>query len=411
MSRIWNKPRSKASLQRGRHKQSNTTLKPHTSSLRGRRKVFVALSGGVDSAVAAYLLKKQGYEVKGVFMKNFTGTHQNLAGECDWQRERDDAAAVARRLRIPFEVWDFERQYHRYVVDYFFREYERGRTPNPDIRCNQYVKIPLFLKRALAEGADFIATGHYVRKSKIPASPAGRNNQKSKLENYKLLNGLDGNKDQSYFLYTLTQRQLKYLIFPVGEMAKVEVRKLAKRLKLPVAEKPDSQGICFIGEVKIVDFLKTRLVERPGVIVDTCGRVLGQHRGLSFYTIGQREGLGLANGPWYTIGRNRRANQLIIGKKTEQKFIMSSRCLTGKPHWIGEQPKLPAVLQVRHRYRHPVFTARVDRHSTGLRITFNRPQRAITPGQSAVIYVKTRLGLVVMGGAVIDKVEKTTFAW
>ena len=403
MSRIWNKPRSKASLQRGGHKQSNTTLKPHTSSLRGRRKVFVALSGGVNSAVAAYLLKKQGYEVKGVFMKNFTGTHENLAGECDWQRERDDAAAVARRLKIPFEVWDFERQYHRYVVDYFFREYERGRTPNPDIRCNQYVKIPLFLKRALAEGADFIATGHYARRSESRIT-----NHESRFQ---LLNGQDDSKDQSYFLYTLTQKQLKYLLFPVGEMAKVEVRKLAKRLKLPVAEKPDSQGICFIGEVKIVDFLKTRLVERPGVIVDTCGRVLGQHRGLSFYTIGQREGLGLANGPWYTIGRNRRANQLIIGKKTEQKFIMSSRCLTGKPHWIGEQPKLPAVLQVRHRYRHPVFTARVDRHSTGLRITFNRPQRAITPGQSAVIYVKTRSGLMVMGGAVIDKVEKTTFAW
>ncbi|OHA56776.1 MAG: tRNA 2-thiouridine(34) synthase MnmA [Candidatus Veblenbacteria bacterium RIFOXYD1_FULL_43_11] len=370
-------------------------------------KVIMALSGGVDSAVSAYLLKKQGYAVHTVFMKNFTGTHDNLAGECNWVRERDDAARVARHLKIPFAVWDFEKQYQRFVIDYFFHEYKRGRTPNPDVRCNQYVKIPLFLIRALKEGADFIATGHYARKS----HPTGNHPQGEKNNLWQLLSGTDDKKDQSYFLYTLTQLQLKHLLFPVGEMTKPEVRKLAKRLKLPVAEKPDSQGICFVGEVKIFDFLRTRLPEKPGDLIDTRGRVVGQHRGLWFYTIGQREGLGLSNGPWYVLGRNWRANQLIIGHKNEQRLIMAKSCITSKPHWINKPVKLPAVLLVRHRYRHPAFAAAIKKSGDGLKINFREPQRAITPGQSAVLYKKNKTGLVVLGGAVIDKVEKTKFSW
>lgn len=368
-------------------------------------KVIVALSGGVDSAVSAYLLKEQGYEVRGVFMKNFTGTHLNIAGECNWVRERDDAAVVARTLQIPFVVWDFEKEYHKWVIDYFFREYARGRTPNPDIRCNQFVKIPLFLKRALAEGADFIATGHYVRKS-ITKSPT------AKGEIYQLLSGVDKNKDQSYFLYTLTQKQLKHLLFPVGELTKDEVRQIAKKAKLPVADKPDSQGICFVGEVKIFDFLHTRLPERPGPITDTKGNILGQHKGLAFYTLGQRSGLGLAGGPWYVVGRNYRRNQLIVGRLNEQHLIMANDCLTEKPHWIaGHEPVLPARYWVRHRYRHPVFRAKVTKAGSGLKISFIKKQRAITPGQSAVIYRQTKQGLAVVGGAVIAKVEKMPFPW
>ncbi|MDP3986245.1 MAG: tRNA 2-thiouridine(34) synthase MnmA [Candidatus Veblenbacteria bacterium] len=365
--------------------------------------VIVALSGGVDSAVSAYLLQRAGYQVRAVFMKNYTGTHQNLAGECNWARERDDAAAVARQLKIPFTVWNFERQYRRYVIDYFFREYKKGRTPNPDIRCNQYVKIPLFLQRARKEGADFIATGHYARKLEPRAKDQG--------SKFCLLSGADPGKDQSYFLYTLTQPQLKRLLFPVGEMTKPEVRRLAKRVRLPVAEKPDSQGICFVGEVKVVDFLKTRLPERPGPIVDTQGRRLGEHRGLWFYTIGQREGLGLSHGPWYVVGRRRRVNTLIVGQLTQQRFIMARSCITEKPHWVAAQPKFPAMLLVRHRYRHPVFPAQVARGARGLKIVFSKPQRAITPGQSAVFYRRTRQGLEVVGGAVISKVEQTRFAW
>ncbi len=369
-----------------------------------KSKVIIALSGGVDSAVSAYLLKKQGYEVRAVFMKNFTGTHDNLAGECNWVRERDDAAAVARKLKIPFEVWDFEKQYHQYVIDYFFREYARGRTPNPDIRCNQFVKIPLLLKRALQKGVDFVATGHYVRKLKI-------DNQKSKPESYHLLAGIDETKDQSYFLYTLNQKQLRHLLFPVGGLTKVEVRKLAKKLNLVVAEKADSVGICFVGEVKIFDFLRTRLPEKPGPIVDIKGNTLGTHKGLSFYTIGQRSGLGLSGGPWYILGRNWQQNKLIVGSLPQQKFILSKVCITEKPHWIGEEPHLPAKFLIRHRYRHPVFMAKVSKYGKGLKIEFTKKQRAITPGQSAVLYKKINQGLAVVGGGVIAKVEKMKFNW
>ncbi len=363
---------------------------------------YVALSGGVDSAVSAYLLRQQGYKVRGVFMKNWTGTTENLAGECNWVRERDDAAAVAKRLKIPFAVWDFERQYRALVIDHFFKEYARGRTPNPDVRCNQFVKIPLFLKRALKEGADFIATGHYVRKSKIK-------DQKSK---WALLNGVDVGKDQSYFLYTLTQAQLKHLLFPVGELTKPEVRKLAHKLKLPVAEKPDSQGICFIGEVKIEDFLRTRLRETPGPMVNTKGKVLGQHRGLPFYTVGQRHGLGLAGGPWYVVGRRWRQNTLIVGTLKQQSHLLARTFTASQVHWsLGKPPKLPATLLVCHRYHHPVYPAIVRWRGVSLVVTFRKPQRAITPGQSAVFYERVRGSLRVLGGAVIAKVEKKGFVW
>jgi tRNA-specific 2-thiouridylase len=367
-------------------------------------KVFIGLSGGVDSAVSAYLLKKQGYDVHAVFMKNWTGTHLNLAGECQWTRERDDAKKVAQKLKIPFEVWDFEKEYRRDVIDYFFKEYARGRTPNPDIRCNQFVKIPLFLKRALESGADFIATGHYAK--------VGKSQMANRKWQFHLLNGIDKEKDQSYFLCTLTQHQLKHILFPVGGMTKVEVRQLAKKLKLPVAAKPDSVGICFIGEVKVEDFLRTRLQEKPGPIVDTKGRVLGKHIGLAFYTIGQRHGMGLAGGPWYVIGRKWKANTLIVGKLVEQKYLLASKFIAEKVHWVAETaPKLPATFLVRHRYRHPVFKAQVSKISTGLRVKFIKPQRAITPGQSAVFYRKVKNNLEVVGSAVIEKVEKKGFIW
>ncbi|MFA4818834.1 MAG: tRNA 2-thiouridine(34) synthase MnmA [Patescibacteria group bacterium] len=370
-----------------------------------KKTVYIGLSGGVDSAVSAYLLKKQGYNVKAVFMKNWTGTTENLAGECNWVRERDDAKKVAKQLNIPFTVWDFEREYHKWVVDYFFREYAAGRTPNPDIRCNQYVKIPLFLKRALKEGADYIATGHYCQKSKVKS-------QKSKLEKHQLLAGCDKNKDQSYFLYTLSQKQLKHLLFPVGELIKPMVRKIAKRLKLPVAAKPDSVGICFIGEVKIADFLRTRIRPTPGPIVDIKGKVLGQHKGLPFYTIGQRHGLGLAGGPWYVVGRIKKSNTLIVGKLQEQKYLLARHFSIKKPHWIsGKTLKLPTNLLVCHRYRHPAWPARLYKSGRQYKVMFIKPQRAITPGQSAVFYQKHGKELVCFGGAVIKEVEKRRFLW
>ena len=383
------------------------------------KKFFIALCGGVDSAVSAYLLKRQGFDVHGVYMKNWTGTHLNLAGECNWTYERDDASAVAKKLKIPFAVWDFEREYRKLVIDYFFNEYKKGRTPNPDVRCNQYVKIPMFLKRALKEGADYIATGHYAR---IRQSPIANRQSDKKQElgtrnqwRYELLNGIDGEKDQSYFLYTLTQQQLKHLIFPVGELTKKEVRKIAEKIKLPVAKKPDSQGICFVGEVKVEDFLKTRIKEKPGVIVDLKGNILGQHIGLAFYTIGQRHGLGLGSGPWYVIGRKWKLNVLIVGKLKEQRHLLADTLIASHAHWVSGEPKFPFKALARHRYRHPVFPVTVSKIGKNIRVKFTKQQRAITPGQSVVFYKAvgrgTRSDLYVLGGVVLNKVENEEFLW
>ena len=237
-------------------------------------------------------------------------------------------------------------------------------------------------------------------------------NSKSQKIEYKLLAGVDATKDQSYFLYTLNQHQLEHLLFPVGELTKSEVRRLAGKIKSPVAAKPDSQGICFIGEVKVFDFLRTRLQEKPGLIINRQGKILGRHKGLAFYTLGQRAGLGLAAGPWYVIGRHWRQNKLIVGSLTEQRFLLARKCIVNKLQWVaGHEPPLPGTFLVRHRYRHPVFTARLSRRGRDLVVNFTFDQRAITPGQSAVFYQRTKHGLVVVGGGVIDKVEKKGFLW
>lgn len=381
-------------LQWGRSRRS------HFCMVKPKRPVFMALSGGVDSAVSAYLLKEQGYQVRCVFMKNWTGTHDNLAGECNWVRERDDAAAVARKLKLPFEVWNFEKQYRKLVIDHFFREYARGRTPNPDVRCNQYVKIPLFLKRAINEGAQAIATGHYARIGHSAKS------------GYYLLSGKDENKDQSYFLYTLNQPQLKRLIFPVGELTKPAVRAVAAKAKLPVAEKPDSVGICFVGEVQVEDFLRTRLPENPGVIVNTKGKPLGKHRGLAFYTLGQRHGLGLSAGPWYVIGRQWKENVLIVGSLREQRHLMANSFLVESLHWAsGKRPAGSNNFWIRHRYRAPLVRGRVVQKNRFASVTCAKAQRAVTPGQSAVFYERAKDGFVVAGGGVIAKVEKNGLIW
>ena len=372
------------------------------------KKVFVGLSGGVDSSVSAYLLKKQGYDVVGVHLRCWN------VGGCD-VNEAEYARRGAEHLGIPFYLFNLEREYKKAVVDYMIDGYKKGVTPNPDVMCNKEIKFGLFLKKALEMGADFVATGHYVRL---------RRNLKFKISNFKLEIARDLNKDQSYFLWTLTQEQLKRSLFPLGNLTKPEVRKIAKKIGLPNADKKDSQGICFIGEVPIKDFLGKYIKERQGKIIDETGNVLGRHDGAVFYTIGQRHGLkiGGSDMPYYVKDKDVKKNLLIVAKgednpslfKKEIKLANVNIIDQSTPSLIsakGGQARLPASggdgrideirVFARVRYRQPLFKARLIYPSTGsgFRLVFDKAQKFIAPGQSAVFYSKK--GEMLGGGIII----------
>ncbi len=358
-------------------------------SAKRKEKVIVGMSGGVDSSVAAALLVRQGYRVEGAFMKNWSDTKDPVTGSCAWRGERHDAELVAAKIGIPFATYDFEAQYREAVVDYLFREYEAGRTPNPDVLCNKAVKFDLFLKRALAEGADLIATGHYARVRK----PAGRGA-------VALLAGVDKNKDQSYFLHQLSQEQLKRTLFPLGGLKKPEVRRLARKFVLPTAAKKDSQGICFIGKVDLKSFLAKKIPKHPGPIITVDGRVVGRHQGIAPFTIGQRHGLGLGGGdPYYVVEKDARRNALIVASGKGEEALYARRLIAGEVHWIaGRPPRLPLRCLARIRYRQPLQAARLLPAAGGrLEVVFAKPQRAITPGQFAVFYK----GETCLGGGTI----------
>lgn len=357
--------------------------------LRTKTRIAVALSGGVDSSVAAALLLKQGYEVRGVFMKNF----ENLtdpAIECPWKEDQAAAEAAARHLGIPFTTWNFEREYAASVLAYFLQEYAVGRTPNPDVRCNRDIKFGAFLDRARAEGFEAVATGHYVR--------VRENGQGRRF----LLRGCDRSKDQSYFLTEITQPQLRSAVFPVGSMAKTEVRAFAKRLAFPNADRPDSQGICFLGRVDLPAFLRERLTVRPGPIATTGGEVLGLHEGLPLYTIGQRRGLriGGAGVPYYVAGKDPLTNTLLVAKGSRAPELYRRSLIARNVSWISGQPKLPKRLLVQIRYRQYPQPAFVEAIEDTLRVTFEAPQRAVTPGQFVALYEDE----VCFGGGAIDEV-------
>ena len=355
-------------------------------------KVVMAMSGGVDSSVAAALLKEAGYEVVGIYMHNWTGEW----GSCDWDQNRKDALAVAMKLGIPFRVFDFEKEYKDEVIEYLFAEYAAGRTPNPDVECNRRIKFGLFLKTALEkEKVDKIATGHYARVIKM-ASPV-------LSTGWKLLKGVDRNKDQSYFLWPLNQEQLSRTLFPVGELSKVKVRQMARERGLPTAEKPDSQGICFVGEGDIRDLLKIRLPEKPGKIVDSQGKILGRHPGAYFFTIGQRRGLGIGGGiPYYVMGV-KAAENIVEVAPINHPGLYYRAAVVDRVNWIsGQPPKFPLRCQVKIRYRQPDERAVLEEvkdkgKGAGVVVRFEEEQRAVTPGQSAVFYQ----GDEVLGGGVI----------
>jgi len=354
-----------------------------------QKKVILAMSGGIDSSVAAALLKGAGFDVVGIFMKFWSEPSkdglQGAWNRCCSPEAEKRARSVASYLSIPFYIYRFEREFKKRIVNYFLEEYKAGRTPNPCVVCNKEIKFGILLEKALALEADFVATGHYALKRKI--------------KNYKLLRAKDKNKDQSYFLWQLKQEQLKHILFPIGDYTKDEVRKLAKKFKLPVFNIPESMEICFI-LTTINDFLKRYLKPKPGKIVDTKGKIIGKHQGLQFYTIGQRKGIRISSGPYYVLDKNQKENLLIVTKN--QKDLYKKELVAKNVNWIsGKEPKLPLKIKAKIRYRHQPASAIITKNleSKTYALKFDKSQRAITPGQSVVFYK----GQEVLGGGIISK--------
>lgn len=375
------------------------------------KRVVVGLSGGVDSSVAALLLKEQGYEVIGMFMKNWHDDSVTISDECPWLDDSNDAVIVAQQLGIPFQVIDLSAEYKSRIVDYMFREYENGRTPNPDVLCNREIKFDVFLQAALKLGADLVATGHYARKATEVID--------GKI-NHRLLAGKDTNKDQSYFLCQLKQQQLAKALFPIGELRKQEVREIATRHGLATASKKDSQGLCFVGKVHLPDFLQQQLQPKTGRVIlvepnsavfnansgqadpltapytyhPSCGKVVGEHRGAHYYTIGQRKGLHMGgfSEPVFVIGTNTRENIIYMGMGENHPGLYRRGLFipAADIHWVRPDLQLTTGtkrnFKARIRYRQPLEDCTLSMEDTGLFIVFDRPQRGITPGQFAAWY-------------------------
>jgi len=357
-----------------------------------RKVIFVGLSGGVDSSVSAALLKEQGFDVRGVFIKVWQPDIA-LTGGCTWKEDRLDAMRVCTKLDIPFFTLDLEKKYKKEVVDYMIGEYEVGRTPNPDVMCNKYVKFGGFFDWAMKNGADYVATGHYAQVLKTKAG-------------YQMLAGKDKNKDQSYFLWTLTQKQLAKTFFPVGDLNKVTVRKLAKKFDLKTSGKKDSQGLCFIGKVDMTDFLKKFIKTRPGNVLNENRKVIGTHQGAELYTIGQRHGFSILEKTpkeqrYFVMGKNLKENTLLVSHNQIDKIDIKNREIYLKNvNWIlGKEPDFTKKYSARIRYRQPLEYCNLKR---GLRnkviVNFINSQKAPTAGQSVVIYD----GEVCLGGGIIE---------
>ena len=387
------------------------------------KRVVVGLSGGVDSSVAAYLLQQQGYEVIGLFMKNWHDDSVTISNECPWLEDNNDALLVAEKLGIPFQTVDLSEQYKEKIVDYMFNEYEKGRTPNPDVLCNREIKFDVFMKIALSLGADYVATGHYCRKGETEVD--GK-------KVYQLLAGVDNNKDQSYFLCQLSQEQLAKALFPIGELTKPEVREIAAEMELVTAEKKDSQGLCFIGKVRLPEFLQQKLQPKEGQIIQidkndpiytfdnndmlsaeeqlsfasrklpyapTMGKVMGKHQGAHYFTVGQRKGLnvGGTTDPLFVIATDVETNTIYTGLSSMHPGLFRKALFIDKTevHWIREDLVLTKgekmEVMARIRYRQPLQKATLYQFENGMYVAFEEPQSAITEGQFVAWYQNDEL--------------------
>ena len=387
------------------------------------KKVIVGLSGGVDSSVSALLLKEQGYEVIGLFMKNWHDESLTISNDCPWLEDSNDAMLVANKLNIPFQTIDLSKEYQSRIINYMFDEYKMGKTPNPDILCNREIKFDIFLKLALNLGADYIATGHYCRVESF-----NKNNKKI----FRLLSGEDHLKDQSYFLCQLTQKQLSKVIFPIGKLTKKEVREIAKKNDLITAEKKDSQGLCFVGKVKLPDFLKQKLTPKKGKVIkvdnnfisddkeesdfesnksyleflctpknfsETYGKYIGDHNGAFFYTVGQRKGLDIGGfkDPLFVLAKDIDKNILYVGMGSDHPALFKKALFISKKdiHWVRNdltlEPNQTMEVYFRVRYRQPLEKGKIFMYSNGLFILFDRPISSIASGQFASWYIENEL--------------------
>jgi tRNA-specific 2-thiouridylase len=368
-----------------------------------KKRVIVGMSAGVDSSVAAALLKNQGYDVVGVFLHFWKepGQDELRENKCCSVESQQDARKVAQILDIPLYTVNAAHEFKKEVVDYFLEETKAGRTPNPCVVCNERIKFNFLFKKMLEMDADFVATGHYAEVKKIKDAKG--------IEKYHLYTSTDEEKDQTYFLYSLSQSQLSRIVFPIGQYKKPAIRKIAQNMKLPVFDKEDSQGLCFTPEKTPTKFIKRNLTLSPGKIVTTGGEVIGQHAGLEIYTIGQRKGINIGgNGPYFVVERDFNNNQLIVTNNEKDEKIFKKTMSVELKNWIADEPKLPLEINVKIRYRHPLVRAVIssvmvmkNKNKTKVyEVEFLKKQKAITPGQSAVFY--TDDNEVLGGGTIIQ---------